>query len=208
MNSIRNLDGRVNRFRASQRAANPLAVSAARIALRISNLLKAFDALAIPFHQRQGGNADRSQPPIPKEILMRISGFGNSRNRSDFGGSSGTGPDIRRGISGLPACLRPDHLLRVQLYVAASMQRVGLGPLGAMRRQSLLGKCVSGSAHTQARRLLSAVLTERRCYSISTTLPSTSETRRSIRPARSILWVAISIATRVAFTSCMSALNT
>jgi Protein of unknown function (DUF3551) len=103
MNSIRNLDGRVNRFRASQRAANPLAVSAARIALRISNLLKAFDALAIPFHQRQGGNADRSQPPIPKEILMRISGFGNSRNRSDFGGSSGTGPDIRRGISGLPA---------------------------------------------------------------------------------------------------------
>jgi len=47
----------------------------------------------------------------------------------------------------------------VQLYVAASMQRVGLGPLGAMRRQSLLGKCVSGSANTQARRLLSAVLT-------------------------------------------------
>ena len=158
--------------------------------------------------QREGGNAARSQPPIPKEILMRISGFGNSRNRSDFGGSSGTGPDIRRGISGLPACLRPDHLLRVQLYVAASMQRVGLGPLGAMRRQSLLGKCVSGSAHTQARRLLSAVLTERRSYSISTTFPSTSDTRRSIRPARSILWVAISIATRVAFTSCMSALNT
>ena len=53
--------------------------------------------------QREGGNAARSQPPIPKEILMRISGFGNSRNRSDFGGSSGTGPDIRRGISGLPA---------------------------------------------------------------------------------------------------------
>ena len=66
----------------------------------------------------------------------------------------------------------------------------------------------SGSANTQARRLLSAVLTERRSYSISTTFPSTSDTRRSIRPARSILWVAISIATRVAFTSCMSALNT
>jgi hypothetical protein len=27
---------------------------------------------ATPYFQRQGGNADRSQPPIPKEILMRI----------------------------------------------------------------------------------------------------------------------------------------
>ncbi len=44
--------------------------------------------------------------------------------------------------------------------------------------------------------------------SSSTTWPSTSDTRRSIRPARSMLWVAISIATRVAFTSCINALNT
>jgi len=62
MNSIRNLDGRVNRFRASQRAANPLAVSAARIALRISNLLKAFEAS--PFHfinsiRNLGGRVNR-----------------------------------------------------------------------------------------------------------------------------------------------------
>ena len=64
MNSIRNLDGRVNRFRASQRAANPLAVSAARIALRISNLLKVFDALAIPFHQLNP-QPRRSRQPIP-----------------------------------------------------------------------------------------------------------------------------------------------
>jgi hypothetical protein len=45
-------------------------------------------------------------------------------------------------------------------------------------------------------------------YSSSTTSPSTSDTRRSIRPANSILWVAISIATRVAFTSCIKAWNT
>ena len=56
--------------------------------------------------------------------------------------------------------------------------------------------------------LLSAARTERRSYSSSTTWPSTSDTRRSIRPASSMLWVAISIATRVAFTSCISALKT
>ncbi len=45
-------------------------------------------------------------------------------------------------------------------------------------------------------------------YSSSTTWPSTSDTRRSIRPASSMLWVAISIATLVALTSCISAPNT
>src|SRR5438067_13358335 len=55
--------------------------------------------------------------------------FGNVDNRSDFGCSSGARPDIRRRISGLPACLRPDHLLCVQLYVDSSLQRVVLRPL-------------------------------------------------------------------------------
>ena len=43
-------------------------------------------------------------------------------------------------VSSYPVCLHvygPGHLLRVQLHLAASMQRVGFGPLRAMRDQSL-----------------------------------------------------------------------
>src|ERR1044071_1276512 len=45
-----------------------------------------------------------------------------------------------------PVCLHvmgQDQLLRLHLYLAASMQHVGVGPLGAMRDQSLLRICIS-----------------------------------------------------------------
>ena len=45
-------------------------------------------------------------------------------------------------------------------------------------------------------------------YLSSMTLPPSSDTRRSMRPANSMLWVAISMATCVALTSCISARNT
>ena len=48
------------------------------------------------------------------------------------------GPDVRSGLSGLPACVRPGgRLLRMPLHVAASVQRVGIGPRGTVRHQSI-----------------------------------------------------------------------
>ena len=92
-------------------------------------------------------------------------------------------------------------------YIPASMQRVGVGPLGAMRDQSVFRACIARTVGTPLQALPQRLLSDQ-LYSSSTTWPSTSDTRRSIRPASSMLWVAISIATCVAFTSCISALNT
>jgi hypothetical protein len=47
---------------------------------------------------------------------------------------AGGGPDVRSGLSGLP---EPVQLLRMPLHVAASVQRVGIGPLGTVRHQSI-----------------------------------------------------------------------
>src|SRR6185312_17367055 len=66
------------------------------------------------------------------------SGFGNFRDRGDRGGGTGAGTNLRSQLSGLPACLWQDHLLRMQLYLAAPVQHVGVGPFGAMRDQSVL----------------------------------------------------------------------
>ena len=93
------------------------------------------------------------------------------------------------------------------LYLAAPVQHVGVGPFGAMRDQSVLRTRIPATIGAALQALPPQRLQTRR-YSISTTWPSTSDTRRSIRPASSMLWVAISIATCVAFTSCISALKT
>ena len=50
---------------------------------------------------------------------------------------AGGRPDLRSGLSGLPARVRPSQLLRMPLHVAASVQRVGIGPLGTVRHQSI-----------------------------------------------------------------------
>jgi hypothetical protein len=57
------------------------------------------------------------------------------------------GPDVQSGLSGLPAV---GPFLRLQLHVAASVQRVGIGPCGTVRHQSIF--CERASA----RRLLAA----------------------------------------------------
>jgi len=47
-------------------------------------------------------------------------------------------PDLRSGLSGLPARVRPGQLLRMPLHVAAPVQRDGIGPRGTVRHQSIL----------------------------------------------------------------------
>src|ERR1700681_3091534 len=132
-------------------------------------------------------------------------GSGDASNRDGDVDRAGTGPDLRPELSGLPARVRTNRLqlLRVPLHVAASVQSVGIGSRRPMRGQSVLrerGPGAVGTAHLPASRLLP--------YSSSPTWPSTSDTRRSMRPASSMLWVAISIATWVALTNCISAWNT
>src|SRR6266540_3465598 len=76
------------------------------------------------------------------------SGFSNFSNRSCLGSGTGAGTDLRSQLSGLPACLWQDQLLRMQLYLAASMQHVGVGPFGAMRDQSVFRACLSRTVGT------------------------------------------------------------
>jgi hypothetical protein len=66
------------------------------------------------------------------------SAFSDFGNRNGFGNRAGAGSDLRINFPGLPADLQQrwrQH--RLQLYVAASVQRVGLGPRGAMLDQSI-----------------------------------------------------------------------
>jgi hypothetical protein len=65
------------------------------------------------------------------------SGLGDFGDRDGLNRAGGR-PDVRSGLSGLPACLHPGgQLLRMPLYVAASVQRVGIGPRGTVRHQSI-----------------------------------------------------------------------
>ena len=52
---------------------------------------------------------------------------------------AGGRPDLRSGLSGLPARVRPGQLLRMPLHVAAPVQRDGIGPRGTVRHQSITG---------------------------------------------------------------------
>jgi hypothetical protein len=67
------------------------------------------------------------------------SGFDDFDDCDGFDGGARTGPDVRSGLSGLPACLPAVGvpLLRLQLHVAASVQGVGIGPGGRVRHQSI-----------------------------------------------------------------------
>ncbi len=105
-----------------------------------------------------------------------------------------------------PVCLHvygPVTYYECRYTSLAQCNAVGIGPRGSVRasirtprtRKSRWGAPTGGTATIDAQ-------------SSSTTWPSTSDTRRSMRPASSMLWVAISIATRVALTSCISAPNT
>jgi hypothetical protein len=78
------------------------------------------------------------------------SGLGDFGDRDGLDRAGG-GPDVRSGLSGLPA--RVGHgsgLLRMQLHVAAPVQRVGIGPRGWVHHQSVF------CGHGIARRLSEA----------------------------------------------------
>src|SRR5947208_3434940 len=66
--------------------------------------------------------------------------------RAGLGGPPGGGPNLRSRLCGLPARIRTDHLLRVPLYVACSVQRVGIRACGAMRTQSVFRDRASAGA--------------------------------------------------------------
>ena len=58
------------------------------------------------------------------EVSDAYSGLGDFDDRGDFNSATGAGPDVRWGLSGLPAV---GPFLRWHLHVAASVQRVGIG---------------------------------------------------------------------------------
>jgi hypothetical protein len=64
-------------------------------------------------------------------LALAILTIGDGLNRA------GGGPDVRSGLSDLPARVRPGYLLRLPLRVAASVRRVSVGPRGTVRHQSI-----------------------------------------------------------------------
>jgi hypothetical protein len=69
------------------------------------------------------------------------SGLGDFRDALN---RAGDGPDVRSGLSGLPARVQIRGLLRMPLHVAASVQHVGIGPRRPVRGQSIF--CERGRA--------------------------------------------------------------
>ena len=74
------------------------------------------------------------------EALMRILTLAILTNRDGLNRASGR-PDVRSGLSGLPS---REGGLRMPLHVAASVQRVGIGPRGTVFHQSIF--CERASA--------------------------------------------------------------
>jgi hypothetical protein len=63
-----------------------------------------------------------------------LGGYGDGRILNGAGGGS----DVRSCLSGLPARVHTGgHLLRMQLYLATSVQRVGVGPCRTVCHQSI-----------------------------------------------------------------------
>jgi len=71
-----------------------------------------------------------------REALMRVLALA-ILDRDNLNRAGGR-PDLRSGLSGLPARVRPGQLLRMPLHVAAPVQRDGIGPRGTVRHQSIL----------------------------------------------------------------------
>src|SRR6267143_5257716 len=96
---------------------------------------------ALNRHVERVFNPDRKDKHWGKRKLKRDEKWkGGSNGHSGLGdfcdrdalNRAGGGTDVRSGLSGLPARV-PGRLLRMPLYVAASVQRVGIGPLGTVR---------------------------------------------------------------------------
>lgn len=80
------------------------------------------------------------------------SGFGD-RDGLDWAGRS---PDVRSGLSGLSAGIRPGNLLRMPLHVAAPMQRNSSRPFSTVRRQSIFRRRASAAKRSLLERTTSA----------------------------------------------------
>ena len=116
------------------------------------------------FNAKADMQTDRSRQSR-KEILMRILALAILA----IGAASAAAPAQAQTYDpNYPVCLHvygPDQLLRMYLYLPASMQRVGLGPLGAMRDQSVFRTCISRAVGTPLQaapqRLLSVICLRR-----------------------------------------------
>jgi len=89
---------------------------------------------------------------ISKEALMAHSGFGDFDDCDGFDGGTRSGQTYDPAYP--VACMftsRGGPLLRLQLHVAASVQRVGIGPRRHVRHQSIF--CWRGRAPRGYRRL-------------------------------------------------------
>ena len=67
--------------------------------------------------------------------FILCSGSGHPGDHGGLSGKPGPGPDLRSEFSGVPARLWPGQLLRVQLYDAGSVRRIGIGPRRPVRYQ-------------------------------------------------------------------------
>jgi hypothetical protein len=90
------------------------------------------------------------------------SGLGDFGDRDGLNRAGG-GPDVRSGLPGLSASVRTGgvQLLRMQLHVAVSVQRVGIGPRGTVRHQSIFrgrGRAPGTTLSAASSRLLNMIL--------------------------------------------------
>src|SRR5260370_29179247 len=85
-------------------------------------------------------------------------GFGDPSDRDGLSSRAGGGPNIRPRLSGLSARVRTGHLLRMPLFVASAVQRVGYRTRGTMRHQSVFrerGRAEGATLRAAPQRLLS-----------------------------------------------------
>ena len=66
--------------------------------------------------------------------------FGNSGGRNDVRRWARGCPNLLAGLSGLPARVRPGHLLRMPLHIAGTVQRFSVWASGSVCAQPLRGE--------------------------------------------------------------------
>jgi hypothetical protein len=102
----------------------------------------------------------RFDNPIPRQkglASLKDAMLGDFDDRDGLNRASG-GPDVRSGLSCLPARVRPrGQLLPMPLHVAASVQRVGIGPGRPVRHQSIFRDHASARGTALSPRLLNIV---------------------------------------------------
>ena len=85
-------------------------------------------------------------------------------------------------LPGLPAGLRRRRQHRLQIYVAASVQRVGLGPTGPMLHQSIFCECTRAHGLSAASPRLLRLTNRTYSRHASQTHRTTARGRQGLRP--------------------------